>query len=122
MSLTDLFFDRGLDSMKRKYVGSILRWALGGLGFIVVGKVADDQIGQLSGALIALAPLLWSMYEKRTTREVLVTTLHVANTSENAMKARVADPTIPTPSVNTAPDVIPTLTLDEVERATRQGG
>lgn len=120
MNFKDLF--RGgnpLDNMKAAYVGSILRAGLIAVGAVTARDVDDGQITQLAGALMAIASIAWSMYEKRQSRNVTVTALSMANATENQVKAMVADPAIQTPDVSTHPDTIPILTLSQVERNLR---
>lgn len=105
--ITDLFKGNLIDGMKQKYVGSIIRGGLIAVGAVTAKDVDDGQITQLAGALMAIASIAWSMYEKRTAREKLVTTLAVANVTEDHVKALIANPDIPNPSVNTPANVVP---------------
>lgn len=121
MTVTDILGSAGLDSMKQKYVGVAVRLVLTSTGVTLAGKADDSFVNEIAGALIVIVTAVWSMYEKRTARQEKLTGFQLAGVTENQVKAMVADPAIPTPSVNTSPDAIPTLTLFDVERFTRPG-
>lgn len=110
-----------INSMNQKYVGAIIRAGLIASGVVAARDVDNGQITQLAGALMTMASVGWSMYEKRQSRNVTVTALAMANTTENHVKALIADPAIKTPSPATPANIvpIPILTLSEVERFTR---
>lgn len=120
MGLKDVFGGSG-DAMKAKYVGIALRALLVGSGVLAAKDVSDNQLAQLSGALVAIGSVLWEMHAQRQEREEKMMALAVGKTTENTIKALVSDPTIPNPSVNTHPDLVPTLTLDQVERGRPSG-
>jgi hypothetical protein len=125
MGLRDLFNGNAIfDSMSQKYVGAILRAGLIGIGAVTAKDADNGQIEQLAGALIAMSSIAWSMYEKRQSRNVTVTALAMANTTENHVKSLIADPALKTPSPGTPANIvpIPILTLSEVERFTRPSG
>lgn len=122
MNLKDLFTGNIGDAMKAKYVGIALRAALIGTGVLAAKDVSDNQLAQLSGAIVAIASVGWEMYTQRQERSEKMMALAVGHTTENTIKALVADPTILNPSVNTHPDAVPILTLDQVERSDRPIG
>lgn len=111
MSLKDMFNGTSFgDSMKRQYVGSAIRAGLLSIGAVTAADVDNGEIAQLSGALIAILTVAWSMYQKYSARQLTVTALASAQMTENEAKARIADPAIQTPAVTTPADTIPTLT------------
>lgn len=116
MSLLDVVRGKSVDVMTQQYVGSLVRASLIGLGVVTAKSVDNGQVEQIAGALMALASVAWSLYQKRQNRAVLMVPLAAAGMTENTAKAMVANPAIQTPDVATHPDSIPTLTLSEVER------
>lgn len=98
-------------SMTQKYIGAALRAGLIAVGAVTAKNVDDSQITQLAGALMAIASVAWSMYEKHEARAVLMVPLAAANMTENTAKAMVADPNTLTPDVSTHPDIVPTPTV-----------
>lgn len=121
LGLKDLFGNTA-DAMKTKYVAIAIRALLVGTGVLAAKDVSDNQLAQLSGALVAIASVGWEMYSQRQERSEKMMALALANRSENTIKALVADPLISNPSVNTHPDVVPSLTLSEVEGSPRPTG
>lgn len=114
MSVLTNIFGGGKDDtlvtnvMTRQLLGSAIRWALTGTGFIMAGQATDNgNIEQIAGALITVATLLWSMYQKRNDRLEKLTGLQLAGVTEDHVKAMVANPSIPTPSVATPANVVP---------------
>lgn len=93
--------------MWQEYVGAIIRALLIATGVITAKDADGAAIQQLAGAVIAIATVAWSLYQKRQSRAEKVSALSRAGLTENENKAMVKDPAIPTPSVSTSPDVVP---------------
>lgn len=70
-------------------------------------NVSDGDVDELAGAVMTGIALVWSMYEKQTDADVKVTALHLANVSENAVRAMVSDPNIKTPPAGTPRNEVP---------------
>lgn len=119
MPVTDVLQTPAFDSMKQQYLGSLIRAALIGFGVITAKDADHGQIEQIAGALMAMASVAWSLYQKRQNRAILMVPLAAAGMTENTAKAIVANPLIVTPDVSTHPDRIPTVSLEDVDRLTR---
>lgn len=109
MSLRDILTGNIGDAMKQKYIGIVIRALLVGTGVLAAKDVSDNQITQLAGALLAIGSVGFEMYAQRQERSEKMMALAVGKTTENTIKALVADPTVLNPSVNTHPDVVPVV-------------
>lgn len=116
MGVKDWIFDKGVDTFKQKAVIALIRTGLtlSGAGFLITGKGNDDTIEQIAGALITAGTAAWSLYEKwqadkqqKQDKLVALTALSAANMTENHAKGLVANPEVPTPPLNTPPNVVP---------------
>lgn len=90
-------------------IGSILRWAFAlGAGYLVKAGVwsgSEAETYVTAGALAALT-LGWSLWRNSTGRVKLLTALHWANTTEDALHGYIAVGGA-TPPTSTPKDTVP---------------
>jgi C4-dicarboxylate-specific signal transduction histidine kinase len=100
-----------MNPMAEAALGSILRWAFAIVaGYIVKQGIwsAGDAERYVAAAAIATLSLAWSAWNKYRGRMKLVTALQLAQATEHQVEARIADPNISNPSVNTKKTDVPT--------------
>lgn len=90
-------------------VGTLVRAAIVWLAATFGAEVSDDQIVKITAQVVpVLFVIVWSIYQKFKNRQTLVTALASPKPmSEDAAKALVKDPAVPTPSVNSDPKELP---------------
>lgn len=78
-------------------------------GYLVTkGVWSQDQSSEIvSGLAVAIVTVVWSVYEKYKSQQLLVTMGAAAGVSENQAKAMVDNPAISTPTVTTPKDQVP---------------
>lgn len=88
------------------WVGSAIRtllpYAVGGATLY-----SDNDIEKLSGAVVTIAMLAWSMYQKAKAKQVQNTLAAKAQTTVQQAKAEVASPHIATPPATAPENVVP---------------
>ena len=102
-----------------KFIGSLLRWVIGPVSALLVAKgvITSEDAGQYSGALSDpgfitgamgfLAQLGWSLWEKYTARQKLVTAL-AAPTPTTEQVVELIVKAGEAPSTTTPKDEVPT--------------
>lgn len=98
-----------MNPMLQAALGAVLRWALAiGAGYLIKAGIwtSSDAETYVTAAALAILALGWSLYQKYSTRSVLLTALASGPISEfNAKeKAKVMAPPVTTP-VNVVPKI-----------------
>lgn len=112
------FEDKIATSMVQKYAGGVIRSGLLLIAghYFAKGTVDQDQIAELSSAIVAVGTVVWSIFQKYRAQTVLVTALASSTPmSEDTAKAMVASPLISTPPANTPTTVVPSPSVPVLE-------
>lgn len=99
-----------MNPMLEAALTAIVRALLVGMaGWLVKHGVwtEGDATGYVAAGALAIVTLGWSIYQKYKDRLTLNTALMLAGKTEDAVRADVADPTVPTPTATTPTNTIP---------------
>jgi hypothetical protein len=94
----------------QKLIGSVVRAALVALGgFLSAQAIANpEQISSfVEAAIPVIVGLVWSVWEKYTSRQKLVTTQAIAEVTEHQVEAKIKEGAAP--SVTVAKNTVPPL-------------